>query len=403
MSILSGKNILLGVSAGIAAYKTASLVRLFIKKGANVKVVMTPASKDFVTPLTLSTLSKNPVHSSFTNEEDENASWNNHVELGLWADLFIVAPATANTLSKMANGSCDNLLLATYLSAKCPVYFAPAMDLDMYKHPSTLRSFKLLKDFGNIIIPATSGELASGLVGEGRMAEPEDIVSFIENHILDQLPLNGKKVLITAGPTYEAIDPVRFIGNHSSGKMGFELAKVSANLGGEVILITGPSHEKVTHSLINTIPVTSAQQMYDEVHAHFNNVNVAILSAAVADYRPKEVADQKIKKKDKTLTLELEKTVDILASLGEIKKHQCLVGFALETNNELENAKAKLKKKNLNLIVLNSLNDKGAGFKKNTNKVTIIDHYDNITRYELKPKSEVAKDILTEIIKQLNA
>ncbi|MEJ2113027.1 MAG: bifunctional phosphopantothenoylcysteine decarboxylase/phosphopantothenate--cysteine ligase CoaBC [Flavobacteriaceae bacterium] len=403
MSILSGKNILLGVSAGIAAYKTASLVRLFIKKGANVKVVMTPASKDFITPLTLSTLSKNPVHSSFTNEEDENATWNNHVELGLWADLFIVAPATANTLSKMANGTCDNLLLATYLSAKCPVYFAPAMDLDMYKHPSTLRSFKLLKDFGNIMIPATSGELASGLVGEGRMAEPEDIVSFIENHILGQLPLNGKRILITAGPTYEAIDPVRFIGNHSSGKMGFELAKASANLGAEVVLITGPTHEKITHSLIKLVPVTSAQQMYEAAHEHFNHVNVAILAAAVADYKPKEVGTQKIKKKDKTLTLELEKTEDILASLGKIKKHQYLVGFALETNNELENAKAKLKKKNLNLIVLNSLNDKGAGFKKDTNKVTIIDSKDNVSHFDLKPKSEVAKDILTEIIKQINA
>ena len=403
MSILSGKNILLGISAGIAAYKTASLVRVFIKAGANVQVVMTPASKDFVTPLTLSTLSKNPVHSSFYNEEDENAVWNNHVELGLWADYFLIAPATANTLSKMANGICDNLLLATYLSAKCPVYFAPAMDLDMYKHPSTLNSFEKLESFGNIMIPATSGELASGLVGQGRMAEPEDIVSFIEKDILGKLPLRGKKVLITAGPTYEAIDPVRFIGNHSSGKMGFEIAKAAANLGAEVVLISGPTYQKVSHSLIQTVSVTSAQDMYDAAYEYFKNVDVAILSAAVADYKPKEVANQKIKKKETTLTLELEKTKDILASLGEIKQNQILVGFALETNNELENAKGKLKKKNLDIIVLNSLNDKGAGFKSETNKVTILDKNDTITAYELKSKAEVAKDLINEIITKLDA
>ena len=403
MSILSGKNILLGVSAGIAAYKTASLVRLFVKAGANVKVVMTPASKEFITPLTLSTLSKNPVFSSFTSEDDENSVWNSHVDLGLWADLMIIAPATANTLAKMANGVCDNLLLATYLSAKCPVYFAPAMDLDMYKHPSTTRSFDILKSFDNIMIPATSGELASGLVGEGRMAEPEDIVAFIEKDILNKLPLKGKKVLITAGPTYEAIDPVRFIGNHSSGKMGFEIAKASANLGAEVVLITGPTHQTVSHSFIKVIPVVSAQDMYDAVHAHFKNSNIAILSAAVADYKPKEVASQKIKKTDNTLTLELEKTKDILASLGAIKKQQYLVGFALETNNELENAKAKLKTKNLNLIVLNSLNDKGAGFKTETNKVTFIDDKEHVSKFQLKTKTDVAKDLLNEIIKQLNA
>ncbi|TBN04374.1 bifunctional phosphopantothenoylcysteine decarboxylase/phosphopantothenate--cysteine ligase CoaBC [Hyunsoonleella flava] len=403
MSILSGKNILLGITAGIAAYKTASLVRLFIKSGAKVKVVMTPASKDFVTPLTLSTLSKSPVHSSFTNEGDDNAVWNNHVDLGLWADLFVIAPATANTLSKMANGTSDNLLLATYLSAKCPVYFAPAMDLDMYKHESTKNSFKTLESYGNIMIPATSGELASGLVGEGRMAEPEDIVTFIENDILDKLPLRGKKVLITAGPTYEAIDPVRFIGNHSSGKMGFEIAKASANLGAEVVLITGPTHQHVSHNLINVVPVTSAEDMYQEVHKSFKDVDVAILSAAVADFRPKEVATQKIKKKSDTLTLDLERTKDILASLGEIKQQQFLVGFALETNNELENAKQKLKKKNLNLIVLNSLQDKGAGFKGDTNKVTFIDNKNNVTEFELKSKTEVAKDLLNEIVKQVNA
>ncbi|MEN3322440.1 bifunctional phosphopantothenoylcysteine decarboxylase/phosphopantothenate--cysteine ligase CoaBC [Mariniflexile soesokkakense] len=403
MSILSGKKILLGITAGIAAYKTAFLVRLFVKSGANVKVVMTPSAKDFITPLTLSTLSKNPVYSSFTKEEDENAVWNNHVDLGLWADLFIIAPATANTLSNMANGVCDNLLLATYLSAKCPVYFAPAMDLDMYKHESTLRSFKVLKSYGNIMIPAESGELASGLLGEGRMAEPEAIVSFIENDILGKLPLKGKKVLITAGPTHEAIDPVRFIGNHSSGKMGFEIAKASANLGAEVILITGPTHQKVSHSLINTIPVVSANDMYNAAHEHFKSVDIAILSAAVADYKPKEVASQKIKKKDSTLTLELEKTKDILASLGALKTNQYLVGFALETNNELENAKDKLKRKNLNLIVLNSLNDTGAGFKSDTNKVTFIDADDTVTEFQLKSKAAVANDLLNKILEKINA
>lgn len=403
MSILSGKHVLLGITAGIAAYKTASLVRLFVKSGAKVKVVMTPASKDFITPLTLSTLSKNPVHSSFTNEDDDDAVWNNHVELGLWADLFVIAPATANTMSKMANGASDNLLMATYLSAKCPVYFAPAMDLDMYKHASTKASFDALTSFGNIMIPATSGELASGLVGEGRMAEPEDIVTFIENDILDKLPLKGKKVLITAGPTYEAIDPVRFIGNHSSGKMGFEIAKASANLGAQVVLITGPTHQHISHSLIQVIPVTSAGEMYNEVHNYYKDVTVAILSAAVADFTPKDVALQKIKKKSDTLTLELKRTKDILASLGDTKKHQFLVGFALETNNELENATQKLKKKNLNLIVLNSLQDKGAGFKGDTNKVTFIDNKNSVKEFQLKSKAAVAVDLLNEIVKHIHA
>ncbi len=403
MSILSGKNILLGITAGIAAYKTASLVRLFIKKGANVQVIMTPAAKDFITPLTLSTLSKNPVLSTFTDDEDDNAMWNNHVELGLWADLFLIAPATANTMSKMSNGTCDNLLLATYLSAKCPVYFAPAMDLDMYKHPSTKTSFEKLKSFGNIMIPATSGELASGLVGEGRMAEPEDIVSFIEHDILEQLPLKGKKVLLTAGPTYEAIDPVRFIGNHSSGKMGFEIAKAAADLGAEVILVSGPTHEKTDHSLIQLIKVTSALEMYKAVHQYFEDVDIAILSAAVADYRPKNISDIKIKKKESTFTIELEKTDDILKSLGEQKSDQFLVGFALETNNELENAKGKLQSKNLDLIVLNSLQDKGAGFGGSTNKVTFITAAHEIIQHELKSKSEVAKDLMQQILKQNNA
>jgi phosphopantothenoylcysteine decarboxylase/phosphopantothenate--cysteine ligase len=402
-SILSGKNILLGITAGIAAYKTAGLVRLFIKAGANVKVVMTPASKDFITPLTLSTLSKNPVYSSFTNEDDENAMWNNHVELGIWADVFVIAPATANTLSKMANGTSDNLLMATYLSAKCPVYFAPAMDLDMYKHQSTKNSFEKLNTFGNVMIPATSGELASGLVGEGRMAEPEDIVTFIENDILGKLPLRHKKVLITAGPTYESIDPVRFVGNHSSGKMGFEIAKAAANLGAEVILVSGPSHQTVSHSLINVIRVTSAQEMYEACHNYFKNVDIAVLSAAVADYRPKNIAAQKIKKTESTFTIELEKTKDILKSLGAIKKQQFLVGFALETNNELEHAKRKLESKNLDLIVLNSLNDIGAGFGGSTNKVTFITASHEIIAHELKSKTEVAQDLLQQILKQTHA
>jgi len=403
MSILSGKNILLGITAGIAAYKTASLVRLFIKAGAHVKVVMTPASKDFITPLTLSTLSKNPVVSSFTNDENENDVWNNHVALGLWADLFLIAPATANTLSKMASGNSDNMLLATYLSAKCPIYFAPAMDLDMYKHASTKNSLEILKSFGNVMIPATSGELASGLVGEGRMAEPEEIVSFIENHILSGLPLHNKKVLITAGPTYEAIDPVRFIGNHSSGKMGFEIAKAASQLGAEVLLVTGPTHQNASSNLIKIIPVTSAQEMYNVVHDNFADCDIAVLSAAVADYKPRFVAHKKIKKKDSTLTLELEKTKDILGSLGKIKKNQILVGFALETNNELENAIGKLKSKNLDLIVLNSLNDEGAGFGVATNKVTIIDKNENSVNYGLKSKAEVAQDIMQEILKQYHA
>ena len=403
MSILRGKNILLGITAGIAAYKSASLVRLFIKSGASVKVIMTPAAKEFITPLTLSTLSKNPVISSFTDAEAENAVWNNHVELGLWADLFLVAPATANTLSKMASGRSDNFLVATYLSAKCPVYFAPAMDLDMYKHPSTKSSLETLQSFGNILIPATSGELASGLVGAGRMAEPEAIINLIESNILTQLPFYGKKFLVTAGPTYEAIDPVRFIGNHSSGLMGFEIAQKAALLGAEVVYITGPTHYKLNNSRINTIPVVSALEMFNHVHLHFNSVDVAVLSAAVADYKPKKIATSKIKKSSKNLTLELEKTLDILASLGTIKSNQILVGFALETNNEIENAIIKLKSKNLDLIVLNSLNDPGAGFGGETNKVTLIDKNLVQTVYPLKSKANVAVDIMTEIQNQINA
>ena len=398
MSVLNGKKILLGISGGIAAYKTASLVRLFIKAGAHVQVIMTPASKDFITPLTLSTLSKNPVFSSFYNQDDENEKWNNHVELALWADIMVIAPATANTLSKMANGTCDNLLIAAYLSAKCPVYYAPAMDLDMYKHPSTIANFFSLTQFGNTIIPAESGELASGLSGEGRMAEPEHIVAFMEADLESRLPLKGKKILITAGPTYEAIDPVRFIGNHSSGKMGFDIASSAANLGASVILITGPTHCKVANTLIKVIPVVSAQEMYDTCHQYYADVDVAIAAAAVADYKPKNVALQKIKKSADDFTIELEKTKDILASLGEIKKNQFLIGFALETENEIENAKLKIQKKNLDLIVLNSLQDLGAGFGKATNKVTFIDKFFNIEPMDLKSKEAVADDILNKVI-----
>ncbi|MGB7843159.1 MAG: bifunctional phosphopantothenoylcysteine decarboxylase/phosphopantothenate--cysteine ligase CoaBC [Salinimicrobium sp.] len=402
MSVLSGKKILLGVTGGIAAYKTAFLVRLFIKAGAEVKVVMTPASREFVTPLTLSTLSKNEVVSSFTKEEDENNLWNNHVDLGLWADLVLIAPATANSLSKMATGNSDNFLLATYLSAKCPVYFAPSMDLDMYKHPATKKSIETLISFGNIFIPPTAGELASGLTGEGRMAEPEDIVSFIEEHIAEALPLRNKKILITAGPTYEAIDPVRFIGNHSSGKMGYELAAAAKEAGAEVILISGPTHLQNPNPDIKLIRVQSAQQMFDAAMENYDSVDVAIAAAAVSDYRPKNVANQKIKKTNENLTLELEKNPDILASLGNKKVKQLLIGFALETENEEENALGKLERKNLDFIVLNSLNDSGAGFRTETNKIKILFRDGEKKNFDLKTKKEVAEDILNEIKAVLN-
>lgn len=403
MSVLKDKNILIGISAGIAAYKSPLLVRLFIKAGAHVKVIMTPASKDFVTPLTLSTLSKNPVLSEFTSDENDGEVWNNHVDLGLWADLFIIAPATANTLSKMATGNSDNFLIATYLSAKCPVYFAPAMDLDMHKHNSTRNTFEILQSFGNIMIPSVSGELASGLTGVGRMAEPEAIFSFVENHILSQLPLKGKTVLITAGPTYESIDPVRFIGNFSSGKMGFEIAKSAAGLGAKVILITGPTHESIAGYAIQRIDIVSAEEMYEAVHTYFTKSDIAILSAAVADFRPRNKVNQKIKKHDAALHIELEPTKDILASLGAIKNQQYLVGFALETDNELENAKLKLSKKNLDLIVLNSLKDKGAGFGGLTNKVKFINSNNEVIDYTLKSKAAVAHDLLTYIVSKFNA
>jgi phosphopantothenoylcysteine decarboxylase/phosphopantothenate--cysteine ligase len=403
MSVLKEKKVLLGVTAGIAAYKTAHLVRLLIKAGAQVQVVMTPASKDFITPLTLSTLSKNPVHSTFYDKEEENELWNNHVELGLWADYFLIAPATANTLSKMSNGIVDNLLLATYLSAKCPVFFAPAMDLDMYKHPTTKQSFEKLQKFGNLLIPAESGELASGLVGEGRMAEPEAILAFMEAEVASKLPLKGKKILITAGPTYESIDPVRFIGNHSSGKMGFALANVAANLGAEVVLIAGPTSQNIKHSFVQRIDVESAAEMFDVVHEHYKDVDIAIAAAAVADYTPKEVAPQKIKKKEASFHIDLKQTKDILASMGTQKEQQFLVGFALETNDAIANAKSKLLRKKADMIVLNSLQDKGAGFAGNTNKISIIDSQNNLVEFPLKTKDLVAIDIFTEILKRMDA
>lgn len=401
MSVLSGKKILLGISGGIAAFKTASLVRLFIKLGAEVRVVMTPASKDFITPLTLATLSKNPIYTDFFDEDKGDGLWNNHVDHGLWADLMLIAPATANTLSKMSNGTSNNFLLACYLSAKCDIYFAPAMDLDMYKHTSTKNSIEKLQGFGNILIPATSGELASGLIGEGRMAEPSDIVSFIEKNLLKTLPLYNKTVLITAGPTHEAIDPVRYIGNRSTGKMGYKLAHEAANLGAKVILVSGPSNERVNHSFIQRIDVISAEDMYNKVHQYYKNTDIVIAAAAVADYTPANFSDKKIKKKDAKLVIDLVSTKDILASMGGIKNKQFLVGFALETDNELQNAIGKLNRKNLDLIVLNSLQDKGAGFATNTNKITIIDKSENTTTFPLKSKTEVAKDIFKTILSKI--
>ena len=397
MAVLEGKKVLLGITAGIAAYKTASLVRLFIKSGATVQVVMTPDATDFVTPLTLATLSKNPVYSTFFDKDTNQGVWNNHVDLALWADFMLIAPTTANTMAKMASGKSDNLLTAVYLSAKCPVYFAPAMDLDMYKHPSTLQNIKTLQSFNNILIPATSGELASGLVGAGRMAEPSDILAFIKQDLLAKLPLKNKKVLITAGPTYEAIDPVRFIGNHSSGKMGYELAKQATKLGASVTLVSGPSCLEVPRG-VTLIRVKSAAAMYNEVHKFYADTDIAIAAAAVADYTPAKVAKQKIKKNETTFSIDLVKTKDILLSMGEQKKKQFLVGFALETENEIANAKGKLKKKNLDLIVLNSLNDKGAGFQSDTNKVTLIAANEKMTTFDLKSKAKVAQDIFNTII-----
>ena len=395
--MLKGKKVLLGVTASIAAYKTAELVRLFKKAGASVRVIQTEASLDFIAPLTLATLSENPVLTKMV--DPDSGEWSNHVELGLWADMMVVAPLTANTMAKMKSGECDNLLLATYLSAKCPVFFAPAMDLDMYKHPSTKANISTLQEYGNTLIPSGFGELASGLVGEGRMAEPSEIIESITAKLNNDLPLTNKKVLITAGPTHESIDPVRFIANRSSGKMGIALAIEAANKGALVSLVLGPTHLECNHTNIKVYKVITASQMYEQVNAYFSTSDIGIFTAAVADYKPNIVAKNKIKKSDNNLNISLEKTVDILEEMGNKKSDkQFIVGFALETDNEVENAKDKLKRKNLDMIVLNSLNNKGAGFQHNTNKITIIDKANNISNFELKDKSEVAKDVIDKII-----
>ncbi|MFP3596340.1 bifunctional phosphopantothenoylcysteine decarboxylase/phosphopantothenate--cysteine ligase CoaBC [Chryseobacterium sp. SIMBA_029] len=397
---ISGKKILIAISGGIAAYKIHFLIRDFVKKGAEVQVIMTPDAEQFVTKLSISTLSKKPVYTDFYSD---NGTWNSHVELALWADVMLVAPCTANTLSKMVHGMCDNLVIATYMSAKCPVFIAPAMDLDMYVHPSTRKNLEMAESFGHVVIPAESGELASGLIGQGRMAEPETISNTIENFFNSQQEaqtLRGKVVLITAGPTYEALDPVRFIGNHSSGKMGFSLAEEASKRGAKVILISGPTAQTINDKNVELHKITSAKEMLAKVFEFYDTIDIGIASAAVADYAPKEVAKEKIKKNDENLTLELVKNPDILKTMGEKKTHQFLVGFALETQNEEENAKGKLEKKNLDMIVLNSLRDEGAGFKNDTNKIKIFTRTEK-KEFDLKSKDEVAKDILNFVESQL--
>lgn len=394
---MNEKKILIGVCGSIAAYKTAYLIRLLKKQHADVRVIMTPSASGFITPLTLSTLSKNPVLTRFT--ANDQGEWNNHVELGLWADIFVIAPASANTLAKMANGICDNLLLAVYLSARCPVYVAPAMDLDMYKHASTQTNMRKLQESGVKMIDAEYGELASGLTGTGRMAEPENIVSIINDFFSSGRPLQGKKALVTAGPTYEKIDPIRFIGNHSSGKMGVAIARQLMAYGAEVKLILGPVNDFFDLESISVSNVTSADEMYELAKEQFTGADITVLAAAVADYKPRIFADSKIKKNKDNLTLELTKTPDIAASLGKKKSDgQIIVGFALETDNEFENARKKLYSKNFNMIVLNSLNDPGAGFGHDTNKISILDKDNNTREYELKSKTCVAKDIVDAIV-----
>jgi phosphopantothenoylcysteine decarboxylase / phosphopantothenate---cysteine ligase len=393
------KKIILGISGSIAAYKSAVLTRLWVKQGADVQVLLTKAASDFIPPLTLSTLSKRPVLSDVHSE----TAWNNHVDLGLWADALVIAPATANTLAKMANGLCDNILTAVYLSARCPVFVAPAMDVDMWHHPSTQDNIKRLIQHGVQIIPVAHGELASGLIGEGRMAEPEDIVAFVNNWFKSRQALQGKKAIVTAGPTFEALDPVRFIGNHSSGKMGIAIAETLSAHGAEVTLILGPTAQATQDQSIKTIKVQSAQQMYEACATVFDQTDIAVLAAAVADYRPKVQSEIKIKKKDDELTLELTKTIDIAATLGSIKRDdQIIVGFALETNDEESNALAKLKRKNFDFIVLNSMQDPGAGFGHDTNKITILRRTGTKTAFPLKSKTAVAQDIVTEIIRTAN-
>tara|TARA_B100001093_G_scaffold214620_1_gene205928 strand:+ start:268 stop:1482 length:1215 start_codon:yes stop_codon:yes gene_type:complete len=403
MSILNGKNLLLGISGGIAAYKSAALIRSFIKCGANVQVIMTPSAKDFVTPLTLSTLSRNPVYSDFFDTKNKNELWNNHVDLGLWADYFVIAPATSNTISKMASARSDNLLIATYLSAKCPVFFAPAMDLDMYKNKSNQNNIDILIKQGKILIPVESGLLASGLDGPGRMKEPDEIVKQVSDHIQSSKKLYKKKILITAGPTYEKIDKVRFIGNFSSGKMGFAMAETAADLGAEVFLVTGPSTLRIKNSNIIRTDVVNAEEMFNVCLELFKNCDIAILSAAVSDFKPIKPVSDKIKKENlDSLTLELRPTIDILKNLGSEKTNQILIGFALESKNEIENAKKKIKNKNLDAIILNSLNDIGAGFNYDTNKITYISKNNLIKKFKLKDKKEVAVDIFDLIVNQIN-
>lgn len=398
-TILDGKKIILCITGSIAAYKSASLVRLFVKANADVRVIMTPSACSFISPLTLSTLSKHEVHT----EVSDGASWNNHVELGLWADAMIVAPTTATTLGKMAHGIADNMVVATYLSAKCPVYIAPAMDLDMWKHPSTKSNIQKLMSYGDQIIPVGDGELASGLSGEGRMAEPEEIIEFLSKSLAQKMDLIGKRILVTAGPTYEAIDPVRFIGNRSSGKMGIAIAESCARRGAQVELVLGPSNIEVNHPNIRCIRIRSAEEMYQTSVAVYDQCDAAVMAAAVADYTPADVSDIKIKKKEGDLNIPLKRTKDIAAHLGSIKKNQILVGFALETNDEIVNANRKLQKKNLDFIVLNSLNDKGAGFQYDTNKIRIIKKNGESLEFELKRKSEVAEDIVDEMTKLMQA
>ncbi len=401
MSYLQSKKILLGISGSIAAYKTVYLVRLLVKEGADVQVIMTESAKDFITPLTLSTLSKRPVLSGFV--KNETGEWNNHVALGLWADVMIVAPATANTLAKCANGLSNDLLTATYLSARCPVVFVPAMDLDMYQHSSTLANIEKLKRFGNQMIEAEHGELASGLVGVGRMAEPENILAFIEKQFSAIPVLTNKKVLITAGPTQEAIDPVRYISNHSTGKMGYAIARAFAMAGADVTLISGPTALALPEKSIKRINVKSAKEMYEATTQHFDIAEIIIFSAAIADYTPAEVSTRKIKKKEATFELALTKTTDVAATLGQLKQpHQMSVGFALETDNEEENALKKLQDKHFDFVILNSLNDKGAGFAHDTNKISVIDKSGTVRAFDLKNKAEVAQDILQLIVDEIS-
>ena len=399
ITMLGGKHILLGVTGSIAAYKSANIVRLLVTQGAEVKIVMTPLAKQFITPLTLATLAKNPIYVDFFNPE--NGEWNSHVSLGMWADAYLIAPATANTIGKMANGIADNLLLTSYLSAKCPVFVAPAMDLDMFAHPAVQKNIETLKSYGVHFIDAEDGELASGLVGKGRLAAPEKIVESIDAFFNGQMSLTGKKVMVTAGPTYEKIDAVRFIGNYSSGKMGYAIAEECASRGAEVVLVSGPTSLNVHNCNIKLVKVNSAREMYEACNSEFPQCNAAVLSAAVADFTPQNVSDTKIKRKDNNLEITLKPTDDIAASLGKQKGDRVLVGFALEKENELENAIGKLERKNFDFIVLNSMNDKGAGFNHDTNKITIINRSKEVKNYDLKSKVMVAKDIVDEIEKLL--